>query len=135
MGSKVFLVLGLLMAIVLLISSEVAARDLAETSTDLNQNAEEANGFDDAKDGGYGGYPGGRGGYGGYPGGGRGGYGGYPGGGRGGYGGYPGGGRGGYGGGHCRYGCCGRGYYGGGCRCCSYAGEAVEANTEDKPQN
>ncbi|KAJ4730142.1 Glycine rich protein [Melia azedarach] len=139
MGSKIFLLLGLLMAIVLLISSEVAARDLAETSADLNQNAEEAketNGFDDAKDRGYGnpGYGGGRGGYGGHPGGGRGGNGGYP-GGRGGNGGYPGGGRGGYGGGHCRYGCCGRGYYGRGCRCCSYAGEAVEANTEDKPRN
>ncbi|KAH9793538.1 hypothetical protein WN944_011044 [Citrus x changshan-huyou] len=134
MGSKVFLMLGLLVSIVLLISSEAAARDLAETSNDDQKNGEvagETNGVDDAKyNGGYGGYPGGgRGGYGGYPGGGRGGYGGYP--GRGGYGG---GGRG-HGGGYCRYGCCGRGYYGRGCRCCSYAGEAVNAQTEAEPQN
>ncbi|KDO58487.1 hypothetical protein CISIN_1g032762mg [Citrus sinensis] len=119
MGSKVFLMLGLLVSIVLLISSEAAARDLAETSNDDQKNGEvagETNGVDDAK---Y------NGGYGGYPGGGRG----YP--GRGGYGG---GGRG-HGGGYCRYGCCGRGYYGRGCRCCSYAGEAVNAQTEAEPQN
>ncbi|CAK9133402.1 unnamed protein product [Ilex paraguariensis] len=145
MGSKAFLFLGLSMAIVLLITSEVAARELAETST-TNENTDETNGVDDAKypGGGYGGNPGG--GYGGYPGGG---YGGYPGGG---YGGYPGGGRGGYGsrsgyggrggnggrggGGNCYYGCCGRGYYGSGCgRCCSYAGEAMDVETEAKPHN
>ncbi|KAL2469447.1 Peptidyl-prolyl cis-trans isomerase FKBP65 [Abeliophyllum distichum] len=42
---------------------------------------------------------------------------------------------GGGGGGHCRYGCCGRSYYGGGCKCCTYAGEAVDAKPEAKPQN
>ncbi|KAI3470074.1 hypothetical protein Pfo_026737 [Paulownia fortunei] len=123
MGSKVIVFLGLFLAMVLLISSEVAARELAETSNavDTSIEAEETNGaVNDAK------YPGG--GYsGGYPGGGRGGYGG----GRGGYG----GGRGGYGGGRCRYGCCGRSYYKGGCRCCSYAGEKVDAEPEAKPQN
>nr|DAD24986.1 TPA_asm: hypothetical protein HUJ06_026450 [Nelumbo nucifera] len=127
MNSKAVLLLGLI--VVLLISWEVAARDLSETTKEeTTQKATEANGVDEAK---YGGYPG-RGGYGGYPG--RGGYGGYP--GRG-YGGYPYPGRGGYGGGYCRYGCCGgRGYYGGGCRrCCSYLGEAPDAEAEAKPQN
>ncbi|KAL9162243.1 hypothetical protein ABFS82_07G077100 [Erythranthe guttata] len=142
MGSKpkhVFLVLFL--AMVLFISSEVAARDLAETSTTVDT-SEKTNGaaVNDAKYGGNygGGYPGGGGNYGGgYPGGGgnygggRGGYGG----GRGGYG----GGRGGYGGGgrgnYCRYGCCGRNYYRGGCRCCSFAGQKVDAQPQGKPQN
>ncbi|XP_022869961.1 glycine-rich protein 3-like, partial [Olea europaea var. sylvestris] len=76
-------------------------------------------------------YPGG-----GYPGGGYGGNrGGCPGGGSpgGGYGGNRGG-RGG-GGGYCRYGCCGQSYYRGGCRCCTYAGEAVGAEPEAKPHN
>ncbi|CDP15147.1 unnamed protein product [Coffea canephora] len=127
MGSKAILFLCLL-AVVLMIASEVTARDLAE-----NTNAAEksTNGLEESKypGGGYGGYPGG--GYGGYPGGG---YGGYPGGGYGGgRGGYGGGGRGGYGGGRCRYGCCGQGYYG--CRCCTYAGEAVDAEPETEPQN
>ncbi|KAJ1389034.1 Glycine rich protein [Sesbania bispinosa] len=142
MGSKkaLILILGLL-AMVLLISSEVAARDLAETSSNSKEGhevVEKTNGVNDAKYGGYPGYGGGYGGgYPGYGGGypGRGGYGGgYP--GRGGYGGgYPG--RGGYGGGYpgrggyCRYGCCGGGYYGG-CRRCCYAGEAV---TEDNTHN
>ncbi|KAB1199214.1 Glycine-rich protein [Morella rubra] len=127
MGSKAFLLLGLMFAIVLLISSEVAARDLAETTSE--QHAEAAtmgSEVDDAKyqGGGYGGGPGG--GYGGGPGGG--------------YGGGPG--RGGYGGGGggrergCYYGCCRRAYYGRGCeRCCSYAGEAVDAETKAEPQN
>ena len=87
------------------------------------------NGVDDAKYGGYnGGYPGYSGG------GGRGG--GYPGGGRRG-GDYPGGGRGrGRGRGRCYYGCCRWSDYGREClRCCSYAGEAVEAQTEAKPHN
>ncbi|KAK0588473.1 hypothetical protein LWI29_001469 [Acer saccharum] len=131
MGSKGFLLLGLLAAIVLLIiSSEVAARDPDETSTAVKPNAnDEASGsLGDAK---YGGYGGGRGGYGGGHGGG--GYGG----GRGG-GGYGGGrGRGGYGGGgHCRYGCCGDYYGGGGCRCCFYPGDVAEdAEIEAKPHN
>ncbi|GMN19338.1 hypothetical protein TIFTF001_049910 [Ficus carica] len=128
MASKVFLLLGLLLAIVLIISSEVAARDLAETSTEekkVDAADEKANGVGDAK---YGGYPGGGGNGGGYPGGGNnGGYGG----------GYPGGGRGGRGRQRgCYYGCCRRSYYGRGCsRCCSYAGEAVDTAVEAKPHN
>ncbi|XP_027330054.1 glycine-rich cell wall structural protein-like [Abrus precatorius] len=136
------LILGLL-AMLLVISSEVAARDLAETSKEADTVEETKDLVGDAKypGGGYGGgYPG-HGGGGGYPG--RGGYGGgYP--GHGGGGGYPG--RGGYGGGYpghgghggggyCRHGCCG-GSYGGGCRrCCSYAGEAAAAQTEVKTHN
>ncbi|KAL3506532.1 hypothetical protein ACH5RR_031914 [Cinchona calisaya] len=101
-----------------MIASEVTARDLAETNA-----AEKTNGLEESK------YPGG--GYGGDPGGG---YGGNPGGGYGGRGSY--GERGGFGGGgYCRFGCCGRNYYGNGCRCCSYAGEAVDAEPETKPQN
>ncbi|KAH1211782.1 hypothetical protein AAZX31_14G050100 [Glycine max] len=121
------LILGLL-AMFLLVSSEVASTNSKEVT----------NGVEDAKypGGGYGGgYPGnGGGGYpgrgGGYPG--RGG--GYP--GRGG--GYPGRGGGypGRGGGYCRYGCCGGRTYNGGCRrCCYYAGEAVAAQTQDKTHN
>ncbi|XP_073046684.1 glycine-rich protein-like [Primulina eburnea] len=129
MGSKALVFLGFLVAMVLLISSEVAARELAETtnSVEANQETEETE-VGDQYGGGYGG---GRGGYGG----GRGGYGG----GRGGRGGYGGGGRGGYGGGRggrCRYGCCGGGGYGGRCRCCSYAGQAVDPDfVEDETQN
>ncbi|KAF5741397.1 hypothetical protein HS088_TW10G00394 [Tripterygium wilfordii] len=138
MASKTFLLLGLLLAVFLLISSEVAAKDLAETSSDKEQLDAETNELDQ-----YGRYPGGGrggGGRGGYPGGGRGGYpgggrGGNPGGGRGGYpgggrGGNPGGGRGGYPRGQCPYGCCARGGYhrGGYCDyCCSYAGEKAQA--------
>ncbi|XP_031394540.1 cold and drought-regulated protein CORA-like [Punica granatum] len=121
MSSRVFLLLGLLAAIVFFVS-EAAARDLAETtSTDKN----DANGVNDAKypGGGYGGYPGG-----GYPGGGHGG--GYPGHGGGGRG-HGGGGR---GRGRCYYGCCGGGYHGG-CRCCASAAEAAQMATEVKPQN
>ncbi|KAE8645725.1 hypothetical protein Csa_020407 [Cucumis sativus] len=131
MSSKAFVFLGLLLAFVLLLSSEVAARDLAETSSKTdNEVTVETNGVEDAKygrggyDRGYGGgydrgYGGGydRGYGGGYDrgyGGGRGGYGRGHYGGRGGYG----GGRGGYGRG-CRYGRCGH-------KCCSYAGEVVE---------
>ncbi|KAA8524782.1 hypothetical protein F0562_011205 [Nyssa sinensis] len=125
MGSRVILFLVLSLAFVLLITSEVAARELAETSTskENTHEAEESNGIDNAKYGGYGGYPGG-------------GNGGYPGGGYGGNGGGYGGGRGGYGGGYCRYSCCRRSYNGRGCsRCCSYAGEAMDAETETKPHN
>ncbi|XP_062150577.1 glycine-rich protein DC7.1-like [Alnus glutinosa] len=70
MGSKAFLLLGLLLAIVLLISSEVSARDLAKTSSHQRkvEATKEANGVDDAKYGEFGGKPGG--GYGGYTGGG-----------------------------------------------------------------
>ncbi|XP_058217916.1 glycine-rich protein-like [Rhododendron vialii] len=124
MGSKTFVLLGLLLAAVLLITSEVTARDLVETSTPKETTDQTNNGVEDAK---Y---------YGGGPGGGCNGYGcgrchgygcGGPGGGSGGCHGYgcsgPGGGSG--GGGYCRYGCCGHGY--GGCRrCCSYEGEPVD---------
>ncbi|KAG5545686.1 hypothetical protein RHGRI_017985 [Rhododendron griersonianum] len=93
MGSKTIVFLGLL-ATVLLVTSEVAARDLAETSKKTTETAKQTKGVEEAKypggDQTYGGYPGGGGTYGGYPGGG-GTYGGYPGGG-GTYGGYPGGG-------------------------------------------
>ncbi|XP_059298214.1 cold and drought-regulated protein CORA-like [Lycium ferocissimum] len=117
MGLKAFILLSLALAIFAIVTSEVAARELAESSTNTVENtkkSEKKNEVTDAKypGGGYEGYPGG-----GYPGGG---YGGYPGGGRGrgGYGGYPGGGRG-RGGGYCPYGCCQRNYYGNGCyRCC-----------------
>ncbi|XP_073046688.1 glycine-rich protein 3 short isoform-like [Primulina eburnea] len=101
MGSKAIVFLGLLVAMLLLISYEVAARDLVEETSKVTE-AEPAQ-----YGGGGGGYGGGRGG-GGY-GGGRGG-----------------GGYGGGGGGRCRHGCCGRGYHG--CRCCSYAGQAVDAD-------
>lgn len=37
MGSKIILLLGLAMALVLLTSSEVAARNLAETSTNMRK--------------------------------------------------------------------------------------------------
>ncbi|XP_020210011.1 dormancy-associated protein 2-like [Cajanus cajan] len=142
MSSKMaILILGLL-AMLLLVSSEVA-------STNSN---EETNGVDDAKypGGGYGGgYPGNGGGYPGNGGGGYRGGGGYPGHGGGypghggGYpghgGGYPGHGGGGYpgrGGGYCRHGCCGGRTYRGDCkRCCYYAGEAVSAQTQDKTHN
>ncbi|XP_055812026.1 glycine-rich protein-like [Solanum dulcamara] len=115
MGLKVFMLLSLALAILVILTSEVAARELAESSTntvEITKKSEKENEINDAKYPG-GGYPGG--GYGGYPGGG---YGGYPGRWYGGYpgrwygGGYP-------GGGYCRYGCCRRNYYGDGCyRCC-----------------
>ncbi|XP_058217559.1 glycine-rich RNA-binding protein 3, mitochondrial-like [Rhododendron vialii] len=111
MGSKTVVFLGLL-ATVLLVTSEVAARGLAETSKKTTEAAKQTKGVEEAKYpgpyGGYGGGPGGNtyGGYGGGPGGntyggGPGGntYGGYPGGPGGNtYGGYPGGPGGGYGG-------------------------------------
>ncbi|KAK4356798.1 hypothetical protein RND71_022408 [Anisodus tanguticus] len=129
MSSKAFLFLGLCLAIFIMISSEVLARESSETSTTIEENSKKSNNKNEVHEAQHGGYPGG-----GYPGGGRGG-GGYPGGGRGG-GGYPGGGRGGGGrrGGYCRYGCCRRDYYG--CyRCCSYKGEAMDKVTEAKPHN
>ncbi|XP_057809999.1 glycine-rich protein 3-like [Salvia miltiorrhiza] len=138
MSSKLILLLGLFLAVALLVSSEVASasRELAETTNAVDP-SEETEG-DAAKDqGGYGGYPGG--GYGGYPGGGRGG-GGYGGGrggggygggrGGGGYGGGRGGGGGGRGG-YCRYGCCGRSYNRGGCRCCTFAGEKADVDIQN----
>lgn len=111
---------GILIKLDLLMFHYVCAEVAEETTNEV----------EDAKYGG-GGYNGGYPGRGGYGGGYRG-RGGYP--GRGGYGGgYPG--RGGYGSGHCRYGCCGRVYHGSCRRCCSYAGEAVAAETEDNTHN
>nr|XP_009788212.1 PREDICTED: glycine-rich RNA-binding, abscisic acid-inducible protein-like isoform X2 [Nicotiana sylvestris] len=102
----------IVLAILLVITSEVAARELAESPTNSMDKAkvfdEKNDHVNDAKDlefggfggrygGGYGGNPfGGSGGFGGYPGGG---YGGNPFGGSGGFGGYPGGGYGGFPGG------------------------------------
>ncbi|KAL8144724.1 hypothetical protein AgCh_003065 [Apium graveolens] len=106
MGSKIFLLLGLSIAFALLISSEVAARDLAETTSKTDGAG---------LDGGYhGGGGGGR-----YNGGGGHGGGG---GGR-----YNGGGGHGGGGGGCRHYCHGR--------CCSAVEEAALKATEVKPQN
>ncbi|KAI3753422.1 hypothetical protein L2E82_25474 [Cichorium intybus] len=125
MASKTFLFLGLVLATVLLITSQVTA------AKDLGSNHESE--VEDAKygrdDRGY--YNGGRGGY--YNGGGRGGY--NNGGGR-----YNnGGGRyngGGHGGGYCRFGCCGGGrYYNGGCRCCSTYAEATAYKQAHGAQN
>ncbi|XP_021274432.1 glycine-rich protein-like [Herrania umbratica] len=127
MSAKAFLLLALVAAVVLLVSSEVAAKDLAETSAE-KKNGEVATktaGLDDAKHGGYEG----RGSNGGH--GGRGGHGGH--GGRGGHGGY--GGRRGSGG-RCSFGCCRSDHYGRGCqRCCSYLGEAMDAETQADPHN
>ncbi|KAL8459057.1 hypothetical protein ACS0TY_036507 [Phlomoides rotata] len=106
MGSKVIIMLGLFLAMVVLISTQVSARDLAETSNTIDAST------DGGGHGGHGGHGGG---------GGHGGHGG--GGGGGGHGGGGGGGGHGGGGGGCRYGrCCGHH----GCRCCSYAGEKSE---------
>ncbi|CDP15149.1 unnamed protein product [Coffea canephora] len=72
MGSKTLLFLFISLAIALMITSEVAARELAETSTSVdNSNAVETDGYGGYRGGGYGGHPGG--GYGGYHGGGYGG--------------------------------------------------------------
>ncbi|KAF5482554.1 hypothetical protein F2P56_003113 [Juglans regia] len=108
MGSKAFVLLGLVLACIMLlmISSEVAARDLAETSSDQeNGFTKDIDGVNEivGTDGNYGG--GGKGKYGGRRGG-------------------------------CYYGCCRRGYYGNRCRkCCSYAGEAVHVDAETDPSS
>ncbi|KAG6589125.1 Glycine-rich protein, partial [Cucurbita argyrosperma subsp. sororia] len=96
MSSKAFVFLGLLFAFVLLISSNVAASNLAHTSVKTENVATmETNGVEDAKYGGYDrGYRRGRYDHGGHDGHGHGGY-------------------------RCRHGWC---RY----RCCSYAGEVVE---------
>ncbi|XP_022136254.1 glycine-rich protein 3 short isoform-like [Momordica charantia] len=124
MNSKAFILLGLLFAVVVLLSSDVTARDLK------GETVMETDGVEDAKDRSYdrghghygGGYDRGHSRYGGgYPG-----HGGHYGGG------YPGRGR--YGGGrHCHHGCCG--YHGSCGRCCSYAGEAVDVEPQAKPHN
>ncbi|XP_027164451.1 glycine-rich protein 3 short isoform-like [Coffea eugenioides] len=127
MGSKAILLLCLLAA-VLMIASEVTARDLAE-NTNAGEKSNE--GLEESKYGGGGGC------YGGHCGGGGGCHGYGCGGGGGGGGGCHGYGCGGGGGGHhCYHGCCGHGY--GGCRCCTYAGEPKDAGytePETKPQN
>ncbi|XP_009792433.1 glycine-rich protein [Nicotiana sylvestris] len=109
MGSKAFLFLGLCLAFFFLISSEVVAGELAETSNPMKLDNE--NGVDVDGRGGYNDVGGD---------------------------GYYGGGRGRGGGGYkrrgCRYGCCRKGYNG--CkRCCSYAGEAMDKVTEAQPHN
>ncbi|XP_070040492.1 glycine-rich protein HC1-like [Nicotiana tomentosiformis] len=97
MGSKAFMFLGLCLAIFVMISSEVLARELAETSTTSEEDSKKSNNKNEVHEAQYGGggyparypaagYPVPGGGIsvggGGYPNGGRGG-GGYPGGGRG----------------------------------------------------
>ncbi|KAI3675168.1 hypothetical protein L1987_84754 [Smallanthus sonchifolius] len=114
MASKTFLLLALAFAVVLLITSEVAAAKGLASKPDS-----------EVDDRGHGGYHKGGGG-GGYNSGGRGEHG--KGGGHGDHG--KGGGRGGGGGRHgggCKYGCCGGGSYnhGGGCKCCSTFEEAT----------
>ncbi|KAI3911680.1 hypothetical protein MKW92_001654 [Papaver armeniacum] len=159
-NSRIFIIFALLLAVVLFISSEVAAKDLSKkTEETLNENGVEDTKYHGGRGGGDhggrggGGYDhGGRGG-GGYDHGGRGGGGGgYDHGGRGGGdhggrggggGGYDHGGRGGRGGGHnCRHGCCDRGgYYKGGCNNCCYSAaqakafEASVAAEVNGPQN
>nr|XP_016499887.1 PREDICTED: glycine-rich protein-like [Nicotiana tabacum] len=105
-STKSLLFLGLLLALVLLVSSQVGAQKESKVKGDV----EEAQ---------YGG--------GGYPG--NGGGGGYPGNGRG-------GGRNGYPWRGCRYGCCRGYRYGQGCaRCCATAHEAPDARFEDDSKN
>ncbi|MCE5166951.1 hypothetical protein HAX54_031001 [Datura stramonium] len=110
MGSKTFLFLGLFLAIFLMISSEVAARELAETSNSVKSDNENEVAVD------------GRSGYNGI--GGDGHYGG-------GYG---------HGGGYkrkgCRYSCCRKTKYGCKKYCCSYAEyKAMEKVTDAQTQN
>ncbi|XP_022637375.1 glycine-rich cell wall structural protein-like [Vigna radiata var. radiata] len=108
MGLKMAILILAMFAMLLLASSEVKSTNAKEVT----------NGVGEAK----------------YPGGGYGG--GYPGNG----GGYPGHGGDGHGGGYpardvgCRFGCCR--FFNGRCiRCCSYAGEAVVAQTQDETHN
>ncbi|KAL8144729.1 hypothetical protein AgCh_003070 [Apium graveolens] len=116
MGSKIFLLLGLSIAFALLISSEVAARDLAESETTAQPEGYHGGGYNN-RGGGYhngGGYNNRGGGY-------HNGGGGY----RNGGGGYRNGG--GHRGGGCYHYCHGR--------CCSAAEEAALKSTPVKPQN
>ncbi|KAL7591441.1 hypothetical protein Lser_V15G34828 [Lactuca serriola] len=114
MSSKTFLLLALVLATILFISSEMAAAKNLESNNHRSEVEDAKYGGDDrGYNNGGGGYNNGGGRY--NNGGGR-----YNnGGGR-----YNGGG--GRGGGYCRYGCCGGGrYYNGGCRCCSTYAEAT----------
>ncbi|XP_073136295.1 uncharacterized protein [Henckelia pumila] len=130
MGLKTIFFLGFFLA-ASLISSEVAARQLAGTSNSVDKPKNEVDETNEITEeqypgGGFGGFPGG--GFGGYPG-----FGGFPGGG---FGGYPGGGGGGYlggiGGEGCPFGCCGPSYFRpGSCTCCSYAGQALDVNSQN----
>ncbi|KAI3969676.1 hypothetical protein MKX01_020237 [Papaver californicum] len=143
-NSRIFIIFALLLAVVLFISSEVAAKDLSKKTEDeiLNENGVEdakyhggrgGGGYDHGGRGGggydHGGHGGGGGGY--DHGGRGGGGGGYDHGGPGGRGGgYDHGGRGGRGGGghNCRHGCCDRGgYYKGGCSNCCYSAAEAKA--------
>ncbi|KAL7593764.1 hypothetical protein Lser_V15G34829 [Lactuca serriola] len=111
MSSKTFLLLALVLATILFISSEMAAAKNLESNNHSEVEDAKYGGDDRGYNNGGGGYNNGGGGY--NNGGGR----------------YNnGGGRynGGRGGGYCRYGCCGGGrYYNGGCRCCSTYAEAT----------
>nr|XP_004247911.1 glycine-rich protein 3 short isoform-like [Solanum lycopersicum] len=107
MGLKLFILLTLALAVFITLTSEVAARELVESSTntveinksEMENEVNEAKFPGDGFGGGYGGFMGG------------------------GYGGYPGRWYG--GGGYCRFGCCRRNFYGdGGCIRCCYPGES-----------
>ncbi|GAB4825228.1 hypothetical protein Ancab_008103 [Ancistrocladus abbreviatus] len=103
MAFKTSILFLALLAIALAISSEVTARDLAEKSHS-EENVGGAH-VEDVKYYGGGGSPYGAG---------HGGHGGH-------YGGY------------CQHGCCGHSHYHSGCRCCTYPGEAADAEIENKP--
>ncbi|KAK4787714.1 hypothetical protein SAY86_011547 [Trapa natans] len=120
MNSRVFVLLGLLAAFVLLFTSEVAARELAQTTSATDKKDADGANDDMYPGGGYGQYPGG--GYGGYPGGGYGRYQGgrYPG---------PGGGR----GRRCDHLCCSA--FTRDCTCCTSAAEAAQKGVVIKPKN
>nr|CAA36547.1 unnamed protein product [Petunia x hybrida] len=112
MGSKAFLILGLCLTILFLISSEAFARELAENTDQLksaNKNEAQVDGRSGYNGIGEDGY------YGGRKGKGRG--------------------KGKGGGGYCRYGCCRKGYYKGCKKCCSYAGQAMDKVTETNSHN
>ncbi|BAT81039.1 hypothetical protein LR48_Vigan07g052400 [Vigna angularis] len=132
MGLKMTILILAMFAMLLFASSEVPSTNAKEVTNGVGEAKYPGGGYGGGYPGNGGGYPGNGGGYpghgGGYPGHG----GGYPGhgGGHGHGGGYPGR------GGGCRYGCCGGRSYHGGCRrCCSYAGEAVVAQTQDETHN
>ncbi|KAK1353680.1 glycine-rich RNA-binding protein 1-like [Heracleum sosnowskyi] len=116
MKLNIFLMLGLLLSLVILVSSiDAAVTPKHEKKGDHEATKPDQYGYGPGY--GYGDYGPGYGGYG--PG-----YGGYgP-----GYGGYgPGYGGGGWGGRRCWYGCCGRSFWGGGCRSCCRSGQEAQA--------
>ncbi|XP_060180899.1 glycine-rich protein-like [Lycium barbarum] len=58
MGSKTFLILGLCLAIFVMISSDVVARELAETSTTSREDSKKSNNKNEVHEAQFGGYPG-----------------------------------------------------------------------------